>query len=49
VCRSCGGTIEVEGSATERWSDAVAAEHGLTTQDLQLEVFRHWREGTGSV
>src|SRR5262245_62625699 len=30
VCRSCGSTVEVEGPAVERWTRAIAAEHGYS-------------------
>jgi Fur family ferric uptake transcriptional regulator len=39
VCRSCGRTVEVEGPTVERWSDAVAAEHGFTDVSHTLEIF----------
>lgn len=38
VCRSCGRTVEVEGPAVERWTDAVAAEHGFTQVRHTLEI-----------
>jgi Fur family transcriptional regulator, ferric uptake regulator len=39
VCRSCGRTVEVEGPTVERWSDAVAREHGFTEVSHTLEIF----------
>ena len=39
VCRSCGATVEVEGPTVERWTKAVAAEHGYTDVSHTLEVF----------
>jgi len=39
VCRSCGRTVEVEGPAIESWTDQVAAEHGFTDVQHQLEIF----------
>ena len=39
VCRSCGSTVEVEGPTVERWSDAVAAEHGFIDVSHTLEIF----------
>ncbi|RNL64968.1 transcriptional repressor [Nocardioides marmoriginsengisoli] len=39
VCRSCGRTVEVEGPAVERWTNAVAAEHGYTEISHTLEIF----------
>ncbi len=29
VCRGCGRTVEVEGPAVERWTRAIAEEHGF--------------------
>lgn len=39
VCRSCGATVEVEGPAVERWTRAVAEEHGYTAVSHTLEIF----------
>ncbi|MGD8199860.1 Fur family transcriptional regulator [Ornithinimicrobium sp. W1679] len=39
VCRECGRTVEIEGPAVERWTDAVAAEHGFSDVEHTLEVF----------
>jgi Fur family ferric uptake transcriptional regulator len=39
VCRSCGATVEVEGPAVERWTTAMAAEHGFTDVSHTLEIF----------
>jgi Fur family ferric uptake transcriptional regulator len=39
VCRSCGRTVEVEGPTVERWSSAVAADHGFTDVSHTLEIF----------
>jgi Fur family ferric uptake transcriptional regulator len=39
VCRSCGRTVEVKGSAVERWADQQAATHGFTDVDHTLEIF----------
>jgi Fur family ferric uptake transcriptional regulator len=39
VCRSCGATVEVEGPTVERWTSAVAAEHGFTDVSHDLEIF----------
>jgi Fur family ferric uptake transcriptional regulator len=39
VCRSCGGTVEVEGPAVERWTRAIAAEHGYADVSHTLEIF----------
>jgi Fur family ferric uptake transcriptional regulator len=38
VCRSCGATVEVEGPAVERWTSAIAAEHGFSELSHTLEV-----------
>ena len=39
VCRACGATVEVEGPAVERWTDAIAAEHGFADVSHTLEIF----------
>ena len=39
VCRGCGRTIEVEGSAVESWAARVAAEHGFTEPSHDVEVY----------
>jgi Fur family ferric uptake transcriptional regulator len=39
VCRTCGATVEVEGPAVERWTTAMAAEHGYTAVSHTLEIF----------
>src|SRR3954454_24077684 len=39
VCRSCGATVEVEGPTVERWTQAVAAEHGYADVSHTLEIF----------
>ena len=39
VCRDCGRTVEVEGPAIEAWTDQIAAEHGFTQVEHQLEIF----------
>ena len=38
VCRSCGATVEVEGPAVERWTSAIAAEHGFSDLSHTLEI-----------
>jgi Fur family ferric uptake transcriptional regulator len=38
VCRSCGTAVEVSGQAVERWTGAVAREHGFTDVDHTIEV-----------
>jgi Fur family transcriptional regulator, ferric uptake regulator len=39
VCRECGATEEIEGPAVERWTRAVADEHGFLDVSHTLEVF----------
>jgi len=39
VCRSCGATVEVEGPAVEKWTKAIAAEHGYADVSHSLEIF----------
>ena len=39
VCRSCGATVEVEGPTVERWTRAIAAEHGYADVSHTLEIF----------
>ena len=39
VCRSCGATVEVEGPAVERWTRAIADEHGYDEVSHTLEIF----------
>ncbi|MFL6024873.1 MAG: Fur family transcriptional regulator [Marmoricola sp.] len=39
VCRSCGRTVEVEGPTVEKWTRAVAGEHGFTDVSHTLEIF----------
>jgi Fur family ferric uptake transcriptional regulator len=39
VCRSCGATVEVEGPAVERWTRAIATEHGYADVSHTLEIF----------
>ncbi len=39
VCRSCGATVEVEGPTVERWTTAMAAEHGFSDVSHTLEIF----------
>ncbi|QIK76018.1 Fur family transcriptional regulator [Nocardioides piscis] len=39
VCRSCGATVEVEGPAVERWTQAIADEHGFADVSHTLEIF----------
>ena len=39
TCRTCGRSVEVEGSAVERWAEQVAAEAGFTEVDHTVELF----------
>ena len=39
VCRACGATEEIEGPAVERWTRAVADEHGFRDVSHTLELF----------
>lgn len=38
VCRSCGRTVEITGSAVERWAHAIADEHGFTDVAHTVEL-----------
>ncbi|WP_127480593.1 Fur family transcriptional regulator [Nocardioides pantholopis] len=39
VCRDCGRTVEVEGPAVERWTTAIADQHGFAAVSHTLEIF----------
>ncbi|MBB6629383.1 transcriptional repressor [Nocardioides sp. KIGAM211] len=39
VCRACGATVEVEGPTVERWTRAIAGEHGFSDVSHTLEIF----------
>ncbi len=39
VCRSCGAAVEVEGPVVERWTRAIAEEHGFAEVSHTLEIF----------
>lgn len=39
VCRDCGRTVEIEGPAVERWTAAMAGEHGYHDVSHTLELF----------
>jgi len=39
VCRVCGATVEVEGPTVERWTRAIADEHGYADVSHTLEIF----------
>jgi Fur family transcriptional regulator, ferric uptake regulator len=47
TCRSCGRSVEVEGSAVERWAEQVAAEAGFTDVDHTVELFGSCPECAG--
>ena len=38
VCRSCGRTVEITGSAVERWAHAVAEEHAFVDVTHTVEL-----------
>lgn len=38
VCRSCGRTVEITGSAVEKWAHAVADEHGFVDVTHTVEL-----------
>jgi Fur family ferric uptake transcriptional regulator len=38
VCRSCGRTVEITGSAVERWARTVADEHGFSDVTHTVEL-----------
>ena len=46
VCRTCGKTIEVAGSAVELWADRVAADNGFTDVAHTIEIFGSCRNCT---
>jgi len=48
VCRRCGRAVEVAGTAVETWARAVAAEHGFTEVEHDVEVFGVCSECTGA-
>lgn len=39
VCKKCGDTVEIEGSAIEKWSKAIAKEHGFREVDHTAEIY----------
>ncbi len=38
VCRSCGRTVEITGSAVEKWAHAIADEHGFSQVSHTVEL-----------
>ncbi|MGI8682253.1 MAG: Fur family transcriptional regulator [Mycobacteriales bacterium] len=47
VCRDCGRTVEVAGTAVERWAERVAAEHGYSDVSHTVEIFGRCAECDG--
>ena len=39
VCRSCGSTVDIEGSSVEKWAEAVAQEHRFREVGHTVELF----------
>jgi len=39
VCRSCGSTVEIEGSSVEKWAEAISQEHGFREVGHAVELF----------
>jgi Fur family ferric uptake transcriptional regulator len=39
VCKNCGETVEVEGAAIEKWTKAIASEHGFREVGHTAEMF----------
>lgn len=39
VCKSCGATVEIEGSAIEKWAESMAREHGYRNVGHLAEIF----------
>lgn len=39
VCRTCGRAVEVSGPAVEKWTTAIAEEHGFREVSHDLEIF----------
>lgn len=39
VCRACGRTVEITPPSFESWASQVAADHGFTEIDHELELF----------
>ncbi|SDE88256.1 Fur family transcriptional regulator, ferric uptake regulator [Blastococcus fimeti] len=48
VCRSCGRTVEVTDPPVERWASKMAAEHGFSEVQHQVEVFGTCAECTAA-
>jgi Fur family transcriptional regulator, ferric uptake regulator len=39
ICRECGRTVEITPPSFEKWTTQIAAEHGFTQIDHELELF----------
>lgn len=39
VCKSCGKTVEIEGTAVEKWAKNIASEYGFTDVSHTAELF----------
>ncbi len=39
VCRSCGRTVEITGATVEKWTSAVAREHGFADVSHTIELY----------
>ena len=39
VCRSCGSTVEIEGTSVEKWAEAISQEHGFREVGHSVELF----------
>jgi len=39
VCRSCGATVEIEGSSVEKWAEAISEEHHFREVGHTVELF----------
>lgn len=39
VCKSCGSTVEIEGSAIEKWSAEIAKKHGFREVGHTAEIY----------
>ena len=39
VCRSCGTTVEIEGSSVEKWTEVIAKEHRFREVGHTIELF----------
>lgn len=44
VCKGCGKTIEIEGSAIEKWSSEIAKKHGFREVGHTAEIYGFCRK-----